>query len=233
MRTLFWRHRSFSLLVLVVGAVLLLQEARAAAPCAGLPPSQLQMFDITAPDVQVITVPAEKIERYPQGDVASRHTPMLSQARVVTWFEIAHRIIPRDDGLVCNAPTMVHIAFGLDRRTVLLASPAAEDACIRQAMLDHEAAHIQALNKVVDDFIDRRTADIAPGVTALKATPAPHADTVKIQWEAGLRAIVLEMRLELLEALQIPITETDRPAALAALGDACGGAVRRLEGHQS
>lgn len=81
-------------------------------------------------------------------------------------------------------------------------------------MLDR-AVDIQALNQVFDDFIDQRTADITRGVTALKAAPAPNADTVKIQWETGLRAIASEMRLELLAALQTSIAETDRPAALA------------------
>jgi hypothetical protein len=231
-RTLSLCRRSFPLLVLAVGVVLLLQEARAAAPCAGLPPSQLQIFDITARDAQVIALPAEAIERYPQGDLTSRHTLMLSVARIVISFDITHQVIPRSDGFVCDAPAVVRVGFGFDRRTVLLASPAAEDVCVRQAMLNHEATHIQALTKVVDDFIDWHTVDITRDVTALKATPAPNAGTVKIQWEAGLRAIVSEMRLDLLKALQTSIAETDRPAALVALGDACGGRLRKLEHHQ-
>ena len=226
------RDLSVLLVFLAVSVMLPLQEARAAAACAGMPPSQLQMFDITAREAQVITVPPAKIERYPQGDVASRHTLMLSQARVVTMIEITHRIIPRDDGLVCDAPTMVRIGLGFDRRTVLLGSPAAEDVCVRQIMLDHEAAHAQALTKVVDEFIDRRTADLEQGVTALKATPAPNADTVKRQWEAGVRVVVAAIRQELIEALQTSMAEADRPTALAALEKACGGAVQKLEGHQ-
>jgi hypothetical protein len=227
-----WNRLSFPLLILAVGAALPLQEARAAAPCAGLPPSKLQIFDITAPDVQVIMLPAEEIERYPQGDLASRHTFMLSQVRVVTWFEITHRIIPREDGLVCDAPAMVRVGFGFDRRTVLLARPAAKDVCVRQAMLDHEAAHIRALGKVVDDFIDRRTADITRDVTALKATPAPDAAIAKTRWETGLRALVAEARRKLLEDLRAAITKDDQPAALAALENACGGSLRKLEGGQ-
>ncbi len=231
MRRFYGRRCTCQLLMLALGA-LLLHKAHAAAPCADMPPSKLLIFDIKPPDPEIIVLPTEALDRQPQGDLASRHALMLSNARIVTWFEIAHRVIPRDDGSVCDAPLTVRVGFGLDRRAVLLARPAAENACLRCTMLDHERAHIQALNEMVDDLIARWTADITRGVTALKETPAPAGDTAKLQWQAGLRAIVMEVRQEMFERLRSALAETDHPSMIAALEDACGGEARKLEGHQ-
>jgi hypothetical protein len=231
-RRFYRRGCNYRLLILALGAVLLLHEAQAAAPCTGMPPSKLLIFDIKPADPQIVVLPPEALDRQPPDDLASRHAFMLSDARIVTWFEITHRIIPRDDGSVCDAPVMVRVGFGLDRRIVLLARPAAKNACLRRAMLDHERAHIQALNEVVDDMIARRTADMKRGMVALKQSPAPDGNAATLQWQAGLRAIVMEVRQEMFERLRKAVAETDRPSAIAALQNACGGAVRRLEGQR-
>lgn len=234
MRRFYWRNRHYRLLILTLSAVLLLlHEARATAPCSGMPPSKLLIFDIKAASPQIVVLPAKALERQPQTDLVSRHTLMMSGARIVTWFEIAHRMIPRDDGSVCDAPIMVRVGFGLDRRAVLLARRVAGNACLRRAMLEHERTHIQALNEAVDDVIAQRTPDITRGVTALKQSAARNSDAAKLQWQAGLRAIVLEIRQELVGRLHKAIAETDQPSAAAALEAACNGELRRLEGQQS
>jgi hypothetical protein len=222
------------LLILVFCAALLLfHEARAAMPCSGMPPSKLLIFDIKAANPQIVVLPANALDRQPQTDLVSRHALMKSQVRIVTWFEIVHRVITRDDGSVCDAPIMVRVGFGLDRRAVLLARRAAGNACLRRAMLEHERAHIQALNKAVDDVIAQRTPDITRGVTALKQSEAPDDKAAKLQWQAGLRAIVLEVRQEMFERLHKAIAETDQPSAITTLEKACDGELRRLKGQQS
>ena len=225
MRRFYRRCRNYRLLLFALGAVLLLlHEARAAAPCSGMPPSKLLIFDIKAANPQIVVLPAEALERQPQNDLVSRHALMLSEARIVTWFEIAHRMIPRDDGSVCDAPIIVRVGFGFDRRAVLLARRAAGNACLRRAMLEHERAHIQALNEAVDDVIAERTPDITRGVTALKQSAASDSNAAKLQWQAGMRAIVLEIRQELFDRLHKAIAEADQPSAAAALETAkCAG----------
>jgi transcriptional regulator GlxA family with amidase domain len=66
-------------------------------------------------------------------------------------------------------------------------------------------------------------------VTALKQTPAPDAETAKRRWDQGLRMLVIEARLQLLEAIRLALAHADEPLALAALANACGGKVRQLE----
>ena len=116
--------------------------------------------------MQEVTVPTDELERSGEGgDLASRHTLMLNVSSIVTLFEIMHRMIPGDDSLVCDAPSRVRMGFGLSRRLIFLASAAAEDACIRKTMLDHEAAHTRALSEAVERFIDRHASDFNPGLT--------------------------------------------------------------------
>jgi len=233
-RRFYWRGRNYRLLMLTLGTVLLLfHEARAAAPCNDMPPSKLLIFDIKAADPQIVVLPAKALERQPRNDLVSRHALMQSEVRIVTWFEITHRMIPRDDGSVCDAPIMVRVGFGLDRRTVLLARRAAGNVCLRRVMLAHERAHIQALNEAVDDVIAQRTPDITSGVTALKQSAASDSDAAKLQWQAGLRAIVLEVRQELSDRLHKAVGDADQPSAKADFETACNGALRRLEGQQS
>jgi hypothetical protein len=188
--------------LIVIGNCLAFQRAGATTLCTDLPPSILQVFDLKAPAVKELSVPAQELgPRGQTADLASRHTMMLTVSNIVTWFDITHRIVPREDGLVCDAPSLVRMGFGSSRRFAFLAHAAAEDACVRQQMLDHEAAHTSAFEKVVDQFIDRQESSFQRGVTALKQTPAPDAKTAKTRWETGLRAMVIEAREQLFAEL--------------------------------
>lgn len=224
------RIESRLLILCALGSALLFHRAAAATPCDGLPPSTLRVYDIKTSAVDAVEVPAEELEPKAQGvALASRHTMMLTVSDIVTWFEIAHRIVPRADGSVCDAPTLVQIGFGSSRRLAFLARTAAADPCVRQEMLDHEAAHTRALDKVVDRFIEQLQSNLQRGMRALKQTPAPSAAIAKTRWEAGMRAIVTEAKQQLITELAAASDEIDAPAALAELENSCGGKVRLLE----
>jgi len=217
------------LIVLGAGGCLPFQGAGAVTLCTDLPPSILQVFDLKASAVEELRVPAQELDRNQTADLASRHTMMLTVSNIVTWFDITHRILPRKDRSVCDAPSLVRMGFGSSRRFAFLARSAAEDACVRQQMLEHEAAHTRALEKAIDQFIDRQESNFQRGVTALKQTPAPNVEMAKTRWEIGLRAMVIEARKQLFIELRSATAHIDVPSALAALEDACGGKIRQLE----
>jgi hypothetical protein len=218
---------------LILGGVFLARHAGAATLCSGLPPSSLGVLDMRAKTVDEVKVPAAELRHAIRttGGVFSHHTLMLSASDLAAWFDIEHRIVPREDGLVCDAPVLVRMGFGSSGRHPFLAQSAAADACVRQAMLDHEAAHNRVMESVVRRFVDERQNDFRLGVTALKATPAPSPEVAQARWEKGMQAMLLEARRQLLSELREASTETDTPAALAALEDACGGKIRQLLNH--
>jgi hypothetical protein len=223
-------HFKVSFVLLTVGGALLVHSAGAATTCTDLPPSTLQVYVIKASAPEAVTVPAEELDLAGQAEhLASRHTLMLTSSDFVTWFDVAHRVVPRADGLVCDAPTLVRIGFGSSRRFAFLARAAAADLCVRQEMLDHEAAHNRALIDAVGRFIEQQQRTLERGVVTLKQMPAPSDRIAKERWEAGLRAIIAEAKQQLLTDLRSAIAGIDEPSTLAVLEDACGGKIRQLE----
>jgi hypothetical protein len=219
-----------SFVLLTVGGALLFHSAGAATPCTDLPPSTFQVYVIKASAPEAVAVPTEELERAGQAEhLVSRHTLMLTSSDFVTWFDVAHRVVPRADGSVCDAPSLVRIGFGSSRRFAFLARAAAADVCVRQEVMDHEAAHSRALVQVVDRFIEQQQRTFEHGMATLKQTPAPSAVIAKERWETGLRAIVAAAKEQLLTDLQSAIAAIDEPSTLAALEDACGGKIRQLE----
>jgi hypothetical protein len=99
---------------LFLGGVLLAPHAGAATFCTGLPPSSLRVYDIRAEIVHEVKVPAAELGHEIQitAGIYSHHTLMLSGSDLAAWFNIEHRIVPRDDGLVCDAPVLVSMGFG-------------------------------------------------------------------------------------------------------------------------
>jgi hypothetical protein len=220
-------------LIIGIGGVLLLRHAAAATLCSGLPPSNLRVLGIRAETIDEVRVPAAELRRttLTAGGVFSHHTLMLSGSDLAAWFDIEHRIVPREDGLVCNAPILVRMAFGSSGRHVFLAQSAAADACVREAMLDHEAAHNRVMESVVGRFINERQNDFRQGVTALKAAPAPSPEVAQGRWEKGMQAMLLEAQRQLLSELREASAQFDEPATLRALENACGSKIRQLLNH--
>jgi hypothetical protein len=221
---------TMALVLLGLGGALLVHPAGAATPCTNLPPSTLQVYVIKASTPEPVAVPAEELDRAAQAEhLVSRHTLMLTSSDFVAWSDVAHRMVSRADGSVCDAPTLVRIGFGSSRRFAFLARAAVADVCVRQEMLDHEAAHSRALVDVVDRFIRQQQSMLERGMATLKQTPAPSDGIAKEGWETGLRAIVAAAKEQLLTELRSSIAGVDEPSALDALEDACGGKIRELE----
>jgi len=221
------RTSFYALLLAIVGACPL---RSAVAACTDLPPSTLRLYTINVPELEEWRVPADVLNREPATDeLGSRHTLMLTTSDVVALFEITHRIVPQADGSVCDAPDLVRIGFGAGRRSAYLARAAAADACVRQQMLAHEADHTRRFNETVDHFIDEQQGSLRRGMEALKHMPAEDAEMAKARWEAGLRAMMTEAKQQLVRKIRTANAEVDGAATLAALAEACGGKIRRLQ----
>jgi hypothetical protein len=201
----------------------------AAATCADLPPSTLNVYDIKMPAPEKMEVPSAALERIkPDDALGSRHTLMFTTADIVTLFEIQHRLVPQANGSVCDAPSLVRIGFGSGRRVAYLARAAAADACVRQRMLAHEEDHNRRFNTTVDRFIAEQNGNLQSAVTALKQTPAPNAALAKARWETGLRSLLAAQTRQLEKQIRAANAALDDGPTLAALADACGGTIRRL-----
>lgn len=223
-----------ALALLMVPGVLLAHPALAGPACSDLPPSTLRLYDIKATAVEEVRVPAAALGAAPSpdGGLISRHTMMLTGGDLAVLFQITHRVIPQADGSFCDAPSLVSIGFGVSRRVAYLARDAAADACLRAAMLDHEAVHTMLLDEAVDRFIDRQRGPLQRGMRALKQTPAPTARLAQASWETGMQALTAVARRQLRDELGAAIARADAALSLAALEDSCGGKLRRLQDHQ-
>jgi hypothetical protein len=202
----------------------------AAAVCKDLPPSKLQVYYVRANSLQEEMAAATALDgRIPADALASQHTMMLTLSTLISWFDIEHRIVPRDDGSVCDAPELVRMGFGSGQRKIVVADALAGDACVRRQMLAHEDAHAQAFDRTVDQFIDDKKPDFEQGMKALKQTPAPSAEIATARWYEGLRIILGEAKRQLIADLREASARVDDPSVLTALETACGGKIRELE----
>src|SRR4051812_34183904 len=113
MRDLCQLQSNILLTLVALGGALFFHQADAAIPCTDLPPSSLRLYDIKAPTVQVAEVSAADLKHSAQGgSPVSQHTLMLTTNTVAAWFDIAHRILARPDGSVCDSPSLVRMGFG-------------------------------------------------------------------------------------------------------------------------
>jgi hypothetical protein len=89
-----WPHFAIWLLLLTLSSSLLSRAAGATPSCTGLPPSTLEVYGITAPQVEEVWVAAEELDRRGQiGDLFSQHTMMLTVSNIVIHFDIDHRML--------------------------------------------------------------------------------------------------------------------------------------------
>jgi hypothetical protein len=221
-------------LALLIASVILPSNRAAAAVCQNLPPSKLLIYNIQAPRLEEEKVPAAKLDQQmPPNGLASMHTMMLTMSNLISLFDIHHRPVAGSDGTVCDAPEFVRIGLGSSQRKILFMDMAADDACVRRQMLEHEAAHTQAFDSTVNRFIDDTKTDFERGMKTLKQTPASSAELAKTRWEEGLRLILTEAKQQLLTDLRAASAGVDDPAALTALETACNGKIRELEQHSS
>jgi len=233
MRTLRFCIR-LAVFLLMVPGVLSARLALAAPACSELPPSTLRLYDIKAATVEEVLVSAATLSAAssPDGRLISRHTMMLTGGDLAVLSQITHRVIPQADGSFCDTPSLVNLGFGLSHRIAYLARDAAADACVRAAMLDHEAIHTRLLEETVDRFIDRQREPLQQGMLALKQTPAPTAQLARARWEEGLQALTVAAGRQLGDELRTAIARADDALSLAALEDSCGGKLRRLQDQE-
>jgi hypothetical protein len=206
-----------------LGGALLVHTAGAATLCTGLPLSTLQVYDIKAPAPEETSVTKTELDRdiRPE-DLVSRHPRMLSVTNFVAWFAIEHRMVPRDDGSVCDAPTLVRVGFGASRRLAFFVREVAKDPRMRQCMRDHEADHTDMFNDIVDRFIDQNRGLFQRGMIALKETPAPDAEVARARWELGMRQILGEAKQQLLAEIRAANARIDASPLVEDLEKACG-----------
>jgi hypothetical protein len=190
----------------------------AATPCTGLPPSTLQVFDIKAPAPEETPITKTELDHDIQPeDLVSRHKRMLSVTDFVVWFDIEHRMVPRDDGSVRDAPTLARMGFGASRRVAVLLRGPARDPCRRH----HEADHTGMFNDIVNRFIDQNRGFFQRVMIALKETPAPDAEVARAQWELGMRQIFGEAKQQLLAEIRATNARTDASPLVENLEKMC------------
>ena len=174
-------------------------------------------------------VPAEQLDQsLPSEIIGARHTTMLTTSNVIAFSEIKHRMMQHADGLVCDAPELVRIGFGSSQRIAFLTQSAADDPCVRQVMLNHEAVHAGVFGSTVDGFINEKRTAFERGMKALKQTPAPNPEIASARWNEGLQLIVDEAKEQLMMDLRAANARVDRPSVLADLAAACGGKIGEL-----
>ena len=75
--------------------------------------------------------------------------------------------------------------------------------CTMGELRSHEAAHTEAIDTTIEQFIDDRRPDFETAMKTLKQTSAPDAATLTRQWEGGLRLFVGEAKEQLLVQLRL------------------------------
>lgn len=203
--------------------------AAPSGPCKDLPSSQLEVYDLKTPNVDEHTVDARELDERKADASTSRHTMMRTSHDVAMLFEVAHRIIPTKDGLYCDAPALVRIAIGFPKRSAYLARPAAEDDCIRAAMLDHEAAHQRADAASLRRLLEVRQDFVVDAVTALKRTAFASPQAAIEHWKASLQKVSETIRQDFQSQEQTINASVDTPAALGQIENGCGGRLKQIE----
>ena len=221
-------------IAVLAAAALLLSPATCFAagppnPCGELPSSQLEVYDLKTKGVDEHAVDIDQLDDPKSDPSTSRHTLMRTTHDVAMLFEVAHRIIPANDGLYCDAPSLVRIAIGFPKRSAFLARPAARDACIRAAMLDHEAAHQRADADALRHLLDARQEFLVDAVRALKRTSFTSPQAAVEHWKSRLQQVSDVVRQDFVAQEQAINASVDPPAALSRIENGCGGRLRQIE----
>ena len=164
-----------------------------------------------------------------QVSVLTSHPLMAVETDVANWFRIAHRVVRAENGAYCAAPSEVRFGLGHSRRQVHLAWEAAEDACVRDALLAHEADHNRADDALLTTLLEQEKPFLGAGFNALKHTPMRDADEAAASFEVGGRAIVGEVTERFRTAKEQLWRQMDSPTELTRLRQACDGKVGQLD----
>ena len=165
--------------------------------------------------------------------VREAHPLMLIMARAGVDIELAHRPIKAqntgENASFCDVPASIVVRLGVLKRRVILNHSAAQDTCVRAALLDHYRQHSHVLDKTIDRFVGEHRARLVSALYDLTQDTAPDPQAAAKKLEAGMASLISylyrEFGLELEKSQLIP----DTPAALGELRTACSGKLHRLE----
>ena len=122
--------------------VFLIGQAANAQECKNLPRSEVNIYILRVEDVTETVAPSNVVAQQTSGgDPANAPHPLMAVVYALdSKVASEHRLIDADGGY-CDVPETLRIGFGIATRKVVLADTAAKDACIREALLEHEADH--------------------------------------------------------------------------------------------
>jgi hypothetical protein len=166
-------------------------------------------------------------------ELREAHPLMLIIARAGVDIELEHRPIElrnTDENVsFCDVPVSIVVRLGVFKRRVILHRGAAQDTCVRAALLDHYRQHSQVLDETIDRFVGEHRAKLVHALYDLTQKIAPDPISAGENLEAGMAALVgdlyREFGLEIEKSRLLP----DTPAALGELRKACDGRLHRLE----
>lgn len=209
-------------------------RAAESGPCSNLPSSRLEVYDIKTAPVDTQATDPDQLDRRAAADTASSsHTMMVTTHNVAVVFEIAHQIFPVDGAQFCDAPSVLRLGIGFSNRAAYLARPAAEDNCLRAALLAHEADHQRADANALHRLLNEKQDYIVTAVTALKRTASPSPEIAIARWEAGLRVVLESVKQDFVTEEPQVNASVDTSTALQKIENACGGKLKQIESRSS
>ena len=203
-----------------------------AQECVGLPTAAIEVSRPATDQVAVEAVSPSEIERLAGASAMqqSPHRLMVILETIDAHFTLSRPFVQRSPTQFCAAAKAVTISFGVFRRRVVITNEAAADACVKDALLRHEAEHYRILDEAIDAFLRQRRDQIRQAFTGASMRPAPSREAAIKALEANLMDFLNRMVKQFEEQELSGIRRAaDNAADLASLRSACGGRVRELE----
>jgi hypothetical protein len=169
--------------------------------CTDLPKSSVKVHRLTVDQVTERAATPAEIEDIiaALAGTHSTHPLMAIVDAIDTRVAVEHRVVERPQGY-CDTPEAVLFGLGVTRREVFIVHAAAIDACVRAALLTHEAEHNRALGKAIHDFIQQQRPMVAQRLDELKRRSAADPQSAARAFETGLRMLLAAMMKEFKEA---------------------------------
>jgi hypothetical protein len=224
-------QRAMRCLVFALLCLITAPAALAAPECTTLPASDFQLRPLSADTVDQETASPEQIARLsPGGPDGAPHPLLAVRYTFDSNVGLVHRLVPAKGGGFCAAPEAVTFGFGITRRRAIFVPAAALDACVKSALLAHEAEHYRVVSEAIRAFLHRQEATLTRYLGELKARPAAGETAAKSAMESGLlgasaRLIEQFNRNEVARIRE----QIDSPGHLAALSASCNGRIGALE----
>jgi hypothetical protein len=193
--------------------------------------SRLEVHRLKADKVTEHTASPEQIAQLTNVDAGPAPHPLMAIADEFDGhFAFEHRIVRAPDGGYRDVPETIALRFGVIRRHVYLTAAAAQDACVRSALMAHEDEHNTAVNEAVSALLHQHRDDLAADMAALKQNPASTKIAARAALEARLQAVLARLLRQFREEQVGRIRSSiDSISRLATLRNACDGRLGELE----